>query len=182
MITHLAIWGFCLLAAFSISASIALADGQRIPLKDPTTMPSPKADLAPRDVVKIVVDALKKNDANDSGIRTTFKFASPGNQQQTGPIERFIPMVKSPAYQPMINSRSVEVHELSIDETTAEELAIIVDSNGDKAYYIFQLAKQPDGDLKDCWMTDGVVRVEPKDAPADKPQPKPDRPGGSTPV
>jgi hypothetical protein len=186
MITHLAIWGFIVLAALSIWSSIALADGQRIPLKDPTTMPSPKADLTPVDVVKTVVDALKKNDANDSGIRTTFRFASPANQQMTGPIERFIPMVKSPAYLPMINSRSADVHELNIDQDTAQELAVIVDSNGDKVYYIFEMKKQPDGDLKDCWMTDGVIRVEPRDAPADnapaKPQPKPNPPGGSTPV
>jgi hypothetical protein len=111
-----------------------------------------------------VVDALRNNDANDTGIKTTFKFASPGNQQVTGPIERFIPMVKSPQYGPMVNSKSAEVRELSVDEDTAQELAIIVDSNGDKAYYIFQLSKQSDGDLKDCWMTDGVIRVEPKDA------------------
>jgi hypothetical protein len=173
-----AIWlsGICLAALFSISASIAFGDGQKPRFSAPTTAPSPRPELAPKAVVKIVLDALKANDANDNGIRTTFKFASPANQQATGPIERFIPLVKSPAYLPMINCRSADVRELAIDadKGRAAELAIIVDSNGDKAFYVFQLARQTDGDLKDCWMTDGVVRVEPSD-PQTKPPGNPDQ-------
>jgi hypothetical protein len=180
MVPHYAIWmtGVLLAVVFSISASIAFAAGQGpgTAERGPTTLPSPKPDLSPKAVTKIVVEALKNNDANDTGIKTTFKFASPGNQQATGPIERFIPMVKSPAYLPMINSRSVEVREISVDEDSAAEMAVVTDSNGDKAFYIFQLSKQADGDLKDCWMTDGVMRVEPSDPPAEKPADKPDKP------
>jgi hypothetical protein len=181
MVPQFPIWftGVSLMLVFSMSASIAFADGQRpgVDPKGPTTLPSPKPELSPKAVTKIVLDALSKNDANDTGIKTTFKFASPGNQQATGPIERFIPMVKSPQYAPLVNSRSVEVRELTVDEDSAAELAVVTDSNGDKAFFIFQLSKQADGDLKDCWMTDGVMRVEPSGAPADAPPaPKPDKP------
>jgi len=189
MVPHFAIWlaGVSLMVGFSISASIAFAEGQRLDRsgKGPTTLPSPKPELSPKAVTKIVLDALSKNDASDTGIKTTFKFASPGNQQATGPIERFIPMVKSEQYAPLVNSQSNEVRELTVDGDTAAELAVVTDSNGDKAFYIFQLSKQSDGDLKDCWMTDGVMRVEPAapadDGPPAQPAPKPDKPGGKLP-
>ena len=185
MVPHFAIWltGVCLMVVFSSSASIALAAGQRLEGNPaPTTLPSPKPELSPKAVTKLVLDALSKNDANDTGIKTTFKFASPGNQQATGPVERFIPMVKSPQYAPLVNSQTNEVRELQVDGDTAAELAVVTDANGDKAFYIFQLSKQADGDLKNCWMTDGVMRVEPgapaEDAPpaVQPPAPKPDKP------
>ena len=52
----------------------------------------PSAELAPEEVVAAQLHALRQNDpANrDAGIRIAFRFASPGNRQVTGPIERFI--------------------------------------------------------------------------------------------
>ena len=42
----------------------------------------------------------------------------------------------------------------------------VTDAAGNKTYFMFQLSKQHDaGPLKDCWMTDGVIRVEPKADP-----------------
>ena len=38
----------------------------------------------------------------------TWNFASPANKQVTGPIERFIPMVKTPAYEPMLHRSRVQ--------------------------------------------------------------------------
>src|SRR4051812_33213541 len=73
-----------------------------------TTRPVPSPDLAPQDVVKTVMDALRNNDEKDTGIRITFSFASPGNREFTGPIDRFIAMVKDPAYAPMLNHKSAE--------------------------------------------------------------------------
>jgi hypothetical protein len=85
------------------------------PATGPATAPAaearrakPDKDLAPGEVVRIVVDALRDNDAKDNGIAITFDFASPANQKATGPLERFVPLVKSPAYAPMLNHRSAE--------------------------------------------------------------------------
>jgi hypothetical protein len=171
--SHTAIWlaSLGLLTVFSLSASIAMAED---PKDAATTQPS--ADLTPRAVAKLVADALRKNDEKDSGIRTAWKFASPDNQKVTGPIDKFIPMVKSLQYQPMLDAKKAEVRELSNDDSTAAELVTLTDANGDKTYYIFQLSKQADGDLKDCWLTDGVVRVEPK------PQPRNNTDDGTSPV
>ena len=130
--------------------------------------PRPDPKLTPGQVVRIVMDALKKNDAKDSGIAVTFDFASPANQKITGPLERFIPMVKGPVYGPMVNHKSAEYGKallLGDEQTAAAVVVTLVDGNGETAVYLFTLSKQEEGDLKDCWMTDGVIRVKPGDDP-----------------
>ncbi len=152
--------GVCVVCLCS-AAAIAFADDPR-----PTTAPAatgPNPQLSPADVVKAVMAALKQNDAADSGIRTTFQFASPANQQMTGPIERFIPLVRNAAYAPLLNHRSADVREVGVKGDQAVEMVTVIDAAGNAAHYVFQLSKQHDaGPLKDCWMTDGVIRVEPK--------------------
>ena len=134
------------------------------PHADPAKQPGPRKEYGPDQVVQIVMDALQNNDDRDAGIVTTFNFASPGNKRFTGPVERFIPMVRSPAYQPMLNFRSAEYGELSLseDKLSAEQLVSLVAADGETVGYLFHLSKQPDGEFKGCWMTDGVVRVRPK--------------------
>jgi hypothetical protein len=127
--------------------------------------PSPDPKLNPQDVVRIVIGALSKNDANDNGIRTTWKFASPANQQITGPVERFIPMVKSPAYAPMINSKSAQYSDTQIQGDQAIQMVLLTASDGTKTAYVFQLSRQADGPLKGCWMTDAVFPLKPQAQP-----------------
>jgi hypothetical protein len=40
---------------------------------------------------------------------------------------------------------------------------LVVDTNGHAAYFVWQLSRQKEGELKDCWMTDGVGPVESPD-------------------
>jgi hypothetical protein len=131
------------------------------PHADPATRPGPRREYEPDQVVQIVMDALQNNDDRDSGIVTTFNFASPGNKKLTGPVERFIPMVKSPAYQPMLNFQSAEYGELTLsqDKASAEQTVTLTTADGEVAVYLFHLSKQTDGEFKGCWMTDGVLRV-----------------------
>ncbi len=158
MHANVVIAAVCLMALCG-SASIAFAEDR----KPPATQPAPTPQLSPEQVVKVVVAALKANDAGDSGIRITFAFASPANQEMTGPIDRFIPMVKTPAYAPLVNHQSSSVKELGVKGDQAAEMVTVIDAAGNVAHYVFQLSKQHDaGPLKDCWMTDGVIRVEPK--------------------
>ena len=65
---------------------------------DQAAIPQPEVGLEPQDVVRIVINALANNDKPfaDAGIATTFAFASPANKVNTGPLERFTRMVKSP--------------------------------------------------------------------------------------
>jgi hypothetical protein len=55
------------------------------------------------------------------------------------------------------------VRELGVKDDQAAEMVTVIDAAGQATHYVFQLSKQHDaGPLKDCWMTDGVIRVEPK--------------------
>lgn len=130
--------------------------------------PTPTPDLSPAQVVRVVMDALKNNDADDSGIAVTFDFASPGNKEATGPLARFIPMVKSPVYGPMLNHRSSTVGKVLVRDDEAQALVTLIDAKGEKAAYVFRLSRQPDdGDPPNCWLTDGVIRVKPDAVPAE---------------
>jgi hypothetical protein len=134
----------------------------------PSTQPdAPKPDpkLQPQNVVRIVITALSKNDANDNGIRTTWKFASPANQNATGPVERFIPMVKSAAYAPMLNSKSAQYGVTQVQGDQAVQAVLLTAADGRNVVYIFQLSRQTDGPLKECWMTDAVFPVVAQERP-----------------
>jgi len=124
--------------------------------------PDPK--LSPEQVMHVVLDALKANNADDDGIRTTFRFASPANREMTGPVERFIPMVKNPAYRVLVNHKSAKVGRVEQKGDRAAAFVLVVDANGHAAYFVWQLSRQKEGELKDCWLTDGVAPVE---SPAD---------------
>jgi hypothetical protein len=131
---------------------------------DPAATTQPSPDLTPDQVVQVQMEAMKHNDrpARDVGIAKVFKFASPGNREQTGPLEKFTAMVKNPVYGPMLNCKSVRYGPVEIDNGQAHQLVKVTDAGGQEAWYIFILSKQTDAPYKDCWMTDGVIRVEPK--------------------
>ncbi len=142
---------FALLLAAAVPALLAA---------DLSVEPSPK--LSPDQVVEIQLAALAENDAPnpDDGIRATFKFASPANRKITGPVERFVAMVKNPLYLPLLNHATSEVRKLETTATVAERHVIVTDAEGNRATFVWILSKQPDGPYKDCWMTDSVQRLE----------------------
>jgi hypothetical protein len=154
------------IACFACIAAFAPRANAGPPSSQPDS-PSPNPKLQPQDVVKIVVDALSKNDANDNGIRTTFKFASPSNQEVTGPIDHFIPMVKSAAYAPMIGSKTAQYSDPQIQGDQAVQMVILTAANGTKTAYVFQLSRQAEGAFKGCWMTDAVFPLKPQALPHD---------------
>lgn len=125
-------------------------------------LPEPNPDLTAEQVVQIVLEALQHNDdpCVDCGIRTTFNFASPANRAETGPLPRFIEMVRNPLYIPLLNFDRVELDAATVEEGHAEQRIRVFDQVGNSASYVFMLSKQPGPAWKDCWMTDGVVRIE----------------------
>ena len=129
----------------------------------PPTEPGPK--LSPAQVVSAQLAALKNNDDDDTGIRITFRFASPGNKAQTGPIERFIEMLKNPAYQPMINYKSDHREPIEVDGSVAKQVVTLVSSSGKRTRYLFVLSKQKQPPCRGCWMTDAVMRLDPMSGP-----------------
>lgn len=122
----------------------------------------PNASLSPGDVIKIQINALQHNNADDKGIEVTYRFASPANKNVTGPLNRFKRLLKSPDYRPMLNHKTAEYDSLEISGDAATQKVTIIDPNGKANLYIFKLSKQTEGDCKDCWMTDSVIFVPTK--------------------
>ena len=119
----------------------------------------PNRNINPKEVVKIQLTGLQKNDFNfkDSGIEQTWNFAHPNNKKVTGPLSNFKRMIKGDAYQMMINHLSHTITELGSSENWAQFEVIILDKN--KIYHKFnwQVEKfTEDGELKDCWLTSMV--------------------------
>ena len=65
----------------------------------------PDPRIKPDEVIKIQLEALKKNNSpyEDAGIIQTWEFAHPQNRQYTGPLSNFTQMMKSDSYILMIN-------------------------------------------------------------------------------
>ena len=119
----------------------------------------PSSDINPKEVVKIQLTGLQKNDLNfkDSGIEQTWNFAHPNNKKVTGPLGNFKRMLKSDSYQMMINHLSHTITQLGSSDKWAQFEVIILDKN--KIYHKFnwQVEKYTEeGELKDCWLTSMV--------------------------
>lgn len=140
---------------------------------EPATAPSaarPMPGLKASDVVKIQIDALRQNDEKNSGIETCFRFASPDNQKQTGPVERFALIVKTPPYDKLTGFTEARFTPIkTAEDGRMTQLVVLKAADGTTAGFVFVLSKQTDGEYKDCWMTDAVVPLAPAGKEADKP-------------
>ena len=100
---------------------------------------------------------MQKNDESNFGIEVTFRFASPANKKQTGPLKRFVRLVRNPSYLPLLNHINATFLELTLEEDLAIQDVIITTSKGKRIGYRFRLSIQKDPLYKGCWMTDSVI-------------------------
>ena len=119
----------------------------------------PNETISPKQVVKIQLDGLKKNDKayKDNGIEQTWEFAHPQNQKYTGPLENFKKMIKGDSYSMLIDHLDHEVIEVYNNDNVATFEVTVLDK--DKKYYKFkwQVEKYMGvGPLNDCWLTTAV--------------------------
>lgn len=142
--------GILILFALGWSLEIAVAQ-----LADLT----PKPQLSPEQVVQYQMAALEHNDEpkSDAGIERAFRFASPSNKQVTGPLDKFVQILKSPLYAPMLNNRSSLIVGSEVSDDQAKIAVKIVAADGRELTYVFVLSKQNEGEFNDCWMTDAVA-------------------------
>ena len=142
-----------ILVAICISSTAAGRDLSR-------TTPHPS--LSPLDVVKIIMNALQKNEepSNNRGIRVTFKFASPANKKVTGPVERFVKMVTGPVYGKMVDHLGAVYEKIKIKGNSASIDVIIKASSSRFVGFRFLLTKQRDNEFDGTWMTDSVIPIE----------------------
>jgi hypothetical protein len=131
---------------------------------------NPEPKLSPEEVVQYQVRALQHNDDPhpDAGIERTFRFASPSNKSQTGPLEHFISIVKSAAYLPMVNNLASSVVGSQVVGDHAKVVIRITPEKGPDLSYLFVLTRQHNGELDNCWMTDSVLPIEQNEGPSDE--------------
>ena len=119
----------------------------------------PTKAIEPNQVVKIQLNGLMNNDKpnpND-GIKQTWEFAHPENKKYTGPLTKFINLLKGESYSMLINHLDSEIIEVfKSNNQYGFEVTIL---GNDKKYYKFQWVVEKyykDGPLKDCWLTTSV--------------------------
>ncbi len=142
------------------------------PLRHFEDGPQPSDRLSPAAVVMTQLAALRRSDTPlpDAGIAIAFRFASPANRAQVGPLERFIELVKAEPYNAMLGHRSVELGPMLSDGRIARQPVRLITASGGEAVFLFILSKQTAAPVLDCWMTDAVIPVSPTDAHEPRPR------------
>jgi Domain of unknown function (DUF4864) len=125
---------------------------------------SPKPELTPQQVVEYQLLALQRNDqpTPDTGIEKAFRFASPANKKSTGPISHFISMVHGAGYAPLLNAKESAVIRAQVEDDQAKILTRVVSAGGSEMFYLFLLSRQSEGENTNCWLTDGVIGLQPE--------------------
>ena len=119
----------------------------------------PNINIDPYQVVKIQLTGLMNNDEPnvDDGIKQTWEFAHPSNKKYTGPLPKFINLLKSERYKMLLNHLDNEIIEVFKSENRyGFEVSIL---GNDKNYYKFQWVVEKyydEGPLKECWLTTSV--------------------------
>ena len=115
----------------------------------------PTKNLTAYDVVKIQLNALKKNNKpnKNSGIKQTWVFAHPENKKFTGPYERFEKMLLGNQYNFLLNHDSHKI-ELIMNSKDTYVYSIELISKEKKMYfYKWHLEKSTTDQCNNCWFT-----------------------------
>ena len=145
----------------TLCAAAAVSSAQKVSAPD-VTEPNPK--LTPGQVIAIQIQALRNNSKmpDDGGIAITFNFASPANRRMTGPLPRFIQMLKNPLYKIMLDFERYEAGPIERSGDNAQQRVTLIDAEGNRAIFLWVLSKQQQAPYENCWMTDSVHRINPE--------------------
>lgn len=135
-------------------------------------IPGPAPDLDPPQVVQAMLMALKKG--NDQGIAELYKFSSPKNREQTGPLASFRDIIRE-GFPDLLGHRAARPGVPLIDGERAMMPVEVIGSDDQPHRYVFLLSKQSAPECKGCWMADAVfspdqMEGEPDDAPEAAPE------------
>ena len=86
----------------------------------------PNPELKANEVVSLQLLAMQHNDDSNHGIEVTFRFASPQNKLQTGPLSRFIMLVRNISYRSLLNHHEANFLNLKVDGNKAVQDVIIL--------------------------------------------------------
>ena len=120
----------------------------------------PGPEYTPTQIVQTQLEALRiAGDADEEDIATCFRFASPANRAATGPLDRFVQMVKSPPFNSLLGHQSSKVVRTELRGDQAVVVVVLADSTGVSRHFLFMLSKQQIEPYVGCWMTDSVSPV-----------------------
>ncbi len=117
----------------------------------------PSGELSPEEVVRCQMEALQGNGEGDLGIAVAFRFASPANRRVTGPLPRFVAMIKNGPYRAMLQSQLIEYGEVEVREDQASLQVSVLTRDFLAVAYRFYLSRQSVPGCEGCWMTDAVT-------------------------
>lgn len=115
----------------------------------------PDPALSPAEVIRIQLEALRHNDDQDRGIAIAFRFASPANRANTGPLPRFIAMIRQGPYALMLDFREAAYGPVETVSDRARQRVTLTSARESVTYW-FYLSQQSEAPYADCWMTDAV--------------------------
>ncbi|MES1924252.1 DUF4864 domain-containing protein [Salinisphaera sp. T31B1] len=118
----------------------------------------PDASLSPSAVVRAQLAALRDGDT-----AAAYRYASPANRAAIGAPTAFADMLER-RYADMLTHVSARITPQIVDNDRARILAELTQPDGRQSAYVFLLSRQPGPPCRGCWMTDGVIRLEPAHA------------------
>jgi hypothetical protein len=117
----------------------------------------PNAALLPEDVVRIQLGALRTNQDDDEGIAVAFRFASPQNRSQTGPITRFAAILRSDPYLALLNHLDATFGRGMTMQDRSYVPVVVTDARGVNSAFVWVLTRHEGASCGACWMTERVV-------------------------
>ena len=122
---------------------------------------SPNDKFSPLEVVDIQLTSLQSNTSDNKGIYQCWLFAHPENKKYTGPLGRFISMIKSNPYDILLESLFFETKLLSKNQTEAK-VEVFLDGKNKNRYKILWTLSKSNTSKKctNCWMTIGVSKPQ----------------------
>jgi len=115
----------------------------------------PTKYLTAYDVIKIQLDALKKNNnpIKNSGIKQTWEFAHPENKKITGPYERFQKMLLGDQYKFLLNHESHKIKLIMKSQMKYIYEVELISSDKKMYLYEWHLEKSTIKNCNNCWFT-----------------------------
>lgn len=118
----------------------------------------PSPDIEPKEVVRIQLDGLQRDDA--VGMAIVWAFAHPNNKQATGPFPRFVQMLHRAPYDILFGHQTSQIKELSRNEEQAAYEVTITGKDGEVFICRWVVGRVQSGEEKGSWMTTAVSAPE----------------------
>lgn len=163
-------YGLALLVAFQMQRSAAKRILRQVELPSTSTgiwesLRQPSETFAPTDVVRIQLEGMADKDRGRGAVQC-FAFASPGNRLVTGPLPRFAKMVTQPPYDLLADADATVIGRTLLEDETTARVFVAALRGQEIETFVWILTRQANAPYVNCWMTDSVLLVDPRDPPS----------------